>query len=221
MSVIGLLAGVASLARSDLPPLVVLVVVGSAVGWLRTVRRARARRGAERRRDQVLAACEGLSADLASGLAPAQALRAMATEYAELRPVVRAIEIGADVPVALRAAAERPGAGSLRVAAAAWSVSTRSGAGLARMIELAADTMRANRATARVVAAELAAARATARLLTLLPGGVLLLGRGMGGDPLAFLLFTTPGQLCLTVGVGLAWCGRLWLERIADQVDPA
>jgi tight adherence protein B len=68
------------------------------------------------------------------------------------------------------------------------------------------------------VAAELAAAHATARMLAVLPIGVLLLGSGIGGDPVGFLLGSTAGLVCLALGLGLSFAGLTWLERIADGV---
>jgi tight adherence protein B len=69
-----------------------------------------------------------------------------------------------------------------------------------------------------VVTTELAAAQTTARLLAVLPLGVLLLGGGLGGDPLGFLLTTTPGLVCLCSGLALEYAGLLWLARIGEQV---
>jgi tight adherence protein B len=197
----------------------VVVLAGAAAAGVRTFRRRRERRAMTRRRDRVLVACEGLAADLAAGLSPHRALLATAEEWPELRPVADAAGLGADVPAAFRAVALLPGAGMLRTAAAAWAVAHRSGASLADAVGLAADTVRAERDTARIVSTELAAATATARLLALLPLGVLVLGRGMGGDPFRFLLATTAGQICLASGLGLSWVGSIWLERIADSVE--
>jgi len=59
---------------------------------------------------------------------------------------------------------------------------------------------------------------ATARLLAVLPLGVLLLGSGLGGDPIGFLLGTTPGLVCLCAGVALEYLGLRWLARIGDRV---
>ena len=75
-----------------------------------------------------------------------------------------------------------------------------------------------NHRTARLVASELAAAHATARMLAVLPLGVLLLGTGIGGDPVGFLTGSTAGLVCFAVGLGLSFAGLLWLERIADGV---
>jgi tight adherence protein B len=84
---------------------------------------------------------------------------------------------------------------------------------------MAADQVRADRATARAVATELAAAQATARLLAVLPLAVLLLGNGLGGDPVGFLLATPAGLVCLVAGLSLEYAGLAWLARIADQVS--
>ncbi len=61
-------------------------------------------------------------------------------------------------------------------------------------------------------------AYATARLLAVLPFGVLLLGSGIGGDPVGFLAGSTAGLVCLALGIGLSFSGLLWLERIAGRV---
>jgi len=208
-----------TLVELTMSPILVVLMVAGAAATIRALRRRRARRAARRRRDRVLAACEGLAADLSCGLPQNQALRSMAEDWSELQPVADTADIGGDVPTAFRAVAATPGAEMLRVAAAAWSVAERAGAGLADAVALAVDELRAEQATGRVVAAELAAALATARLLALLPIGILVLGRGMGGDPFGFLLATTAGQICLAFGLFLAWSGTVWLEHIVEQVE--
>lgn len=196
----------------------VLLAAGVGAAVVRHVRRRRLLAARTRRADAALAACDGLAADLQAGLPPVTALGAAADDWPEFRPVADAAILGADVPAALRALATRPGAEPLRGVAAAWVVSHRSGAGLAASIALAARSVREDRATARVVETELASAQATARLLALLPVGVLLMGRGVGGDPVAFLVSSTGGLVCLVLGLALEWSGLLWLERIADGI---
>ena len=93
-----------------------------------------------------------------------------------------------------------------------------TGSGLADAIGQAAAAIRADRRTARLVAAELAAAYATARMLAVLPLGVLLLGSGIGGDPVGFLTGSTAGLVCLALGIALSFGGLLWLEAIAGRV---
>lgn len=217
--VVALVAAAATLLLLDGTHVVLaLVALAVVIAAGREVDRRRRSAAADRRADRVLALCDGLAADLLAGQPPVVALGAAAEDWSELVPVASAARLGADVPTALRALARQPGAAQLRVVAAAWQVAHRSGAGLARALELAADNLRADRATARVVASELVAAEATARLLAVLPLGVLLLGSGLGGDPIGFLIGTTPGLVCLVVGLGLAQVGMLWLARIGDQV---
>jgi tight adherence protein B len=199
---------------------VVLALVGVAVAGAlaRELARRRRRGEAERRAVRVLAMCEGLASDLRAGQPPVTALVAAGGEWPELAPVAAAAELGADVPAALRELGALPGAGQLRIVAASWQVAHRSGAGLAGALTIAAERLRDDRATARVVATEMAAALATARLLALLPVGVLVLGNGLGGDPFGFLLGTPAGLVCLCVGLLLEYAGLSWLAHIADQV---
>ena len=191
-------------------------LVAVAVG--RLVTRRRAARAADRTAEQVLAVCDAMASDLAAGQPPLASLQRAAEEWPGFAPVAVAGRMGADVPGQLRELATRPGAGQLRTLAATWQVAHETGSGLASAIGQAAEAIRADRRTARLVAAELAAAHATARMLAVLPLGVLLLGMGVGGDPVGFLVKTTAGVVCLAVGLGLSFAGLLWLERIADRV---
>ncbi len=198
---------------------VLVVLLGVlAGGVLRLVRRRRAAREAEHRAGQVLAVCDALASDLMAGQPPLSSLERAAAEWPELAPVAVAGRMGADVPEALRDLARRPGGGQLRAVAATWRVSQDTGAGLAAAIDRTASTLRAERRTARLVSSELAAAHATARMLAVLPIAVLLLGAGVGGDPIGFLTGSTPGLVCLALGLALSFSGLLWLERIADRV---
>lgn len=182
------------------------------------VRRRRARRAADARASMVLGVCESMASDLAAGQPPVTVLERAADDWAELTPVAVAARMGADVPEALRALAALPGGGQLRALAASWQVAHGAGSGLSAAIARAATTIRAERRTARLVSAELASARATARMLAVLPAGVLLLGAGVGGDPVGFLLGSSFGLACLAVGLALAVAGLHWLDRIADRV---
>ena len=187
-------------------------------GVVRLVRRSRAARAADRRCDQVLVVCDAVASELAAGQPPLLSLDRAAAEWPDFAPVAVAGRMGADVPTALRDLATRPGAGQLRILAATWQVAHDTGSGLADAIGQAAAAIRADRRTARLVAAELAAAYATARLLAVLPRGVLLLGSGIGGDPVGFLIDSTAGLVCLALGIALSFSGLLWLERIAGRV---
>ena len=210
-----------ALLWSWLPPqrfvlAMILVGLGAAVG--RLVRRRRAARTAEQRSEHVLAVCDAMASDLAVGQPPLLCLERAASQWPEFAPVAAAGRMGADVPAQLRELAQRAGAGELATLAATWQVAHDTGAGLAAAIGQAAEVIRDDRRTTRLVASELAAAHATARMLALLPVGVLLLGAGVGGDPLGFLTGSVPGLCCLALGLALSFVGMLWLDRIADRV---
>ena len=222
LPLIGVAAGAAGLVLvtvlSGHQLVLALLGVGVALGGLQLLQRGRRAAGAERRATQVLAACDAMAADLAAGQPPLAALERSAAEWAELLPAVTAGRLGADVAAALRKLASWPGGDELRVLAAAWQVAHEAGCGLGDTVTAATGAIRERQATRRMVGTELAAARATARLMAVLPFGVLLLGAGVGGDPVGFLTDTTPGLGCLGCGLALGYAGMLWLERIADRV---
>lgn len=195
-----------------------LVLLGVTAATAALVRHRRRTAAADRVRDLVLAVCEGMAADLTAGQTPQAALGRAAAEWTPLTRAATAVRLGGDVPRALHEASVQPGAESLRAVAAAWEVSHRSGAGLAAALSQTVVAMRERRRTSRMVAAELASATATAHLMAVLPVGVLLLGSGVGGDPVGWLLRTPVGLGCLAVGAALAFAGLVWLQRISDAV---
>lgn len=165
----------------------------------------------------VLEVCDLLAAELLVGRPPGVALRAAGHAWPPLAPVVEAFHLGADVPTALRALAhDRPGAADLLLVAGAWQVAHHSGHGLATALARTSGGIRARRRTRRLVDSELASARATARLVAMLPLAVLLMGSGVGSDPWLFLLTTPLGLACLTSGLTLIGLGLWWIERLAD-----
>lgn len=211
--------GVVLVARLDASvagPLAVaaLVALGASVVLRRRARSA----AAARTRACALAFCDELAAGLAAGLPPPTAMEAAAETWPAVEEVTVVARLGGSVPSALRHVAERPGAGDLRQVAAAWQVAHRSGASLAQALGGVAEALRAQQSTRRLVASELASARATARLVAGLPVATLLLGSGTGGSPVGFLLGTPAGLLCLSAGLGLAVLGLWWIEVIADTV---
>ena len=195
-----------------------LIGLGVAAGVAGLVRRRRAARAAESRRDAVLESCEAMAADLAAGATPRTALERVAGDFPMLLPVASAARVDADVPQALRAIAATPGCQELALVAAAWQVTHRAGAGLAPALATTAASLRDQRSTRRLVASELAGARATGWLMAGLPLLVLLFAAGLGGDPIGFLTGTPVGLGCLGIGLALLLAGWWWLERLAAAV---
>lgn len=201
------------------PPGVVGAVVVAAVGggaWWRLRRR---QQQAAATASGVLEACELLTTGVAAGQPPQRALEDAAGAWPPLASAARADALGAGVPASLRGLAERPGAGDLRLVAAAWEVAHRGGGGLADALTRVANSLRADRASARVVEGELASARATARLIAALPIVMLVLGSGADQSGWRFLLLTPAGAGCLAAGLALGLLGLWWIERIASGVS--
>lgn len=199
------------------PP--VLVLGGLLLAGRALRARAHVRSRAAETSGHVQLACEGLASALAAGAPIAAALEAAASDWPPLSGVVATHRLGGSVPDALRELSGVTGAGDVRLIAAAWQVAHQGGAGLAPALTEVAALLRRRQATRRLVRSELASARATARLLAGLPVLTLLLGSGVGGDPVRFLLATTPGLLCLAAGLALGVAGLWWIEAIAGSVE--
>lgn len=193
--------------------LVAIAACGVAgISWLAQRRRERAR--ARTRSHAVQTVCAELADDLRMGRVPEEAIAAAGDRWPSLRPAVMAAHLHDDVPAALREIGRLPGADGLRDVAAAWQVSGRAGTGLAEALDQVARLLAARERRARLVDAELAAARATAMVVSGLPVLVLTMGAGLGTNPWAFFL-TGIGAVVLCIAGLLLLLGWAWLDRLA------
>lgn len=214
---VGLL--VAVLGGSVIPLVAGAVAVPAAGRWLRTRDRERARAA---RAAGVVALCGAVVGELRAGAQPGQALTAAIRRTvdgpggpgAAETGVLAAAAFGGDVPGALRLAAREPGAEGLAGMAACWRVSVDGGAGLAAGLDRLEGALRAERDREESLRAQLAGARSTTVVLALLPLVGLLIGTGLGADPLRVLLHTPVGWGCLAAGALLEALGLLWCRRI-------
>lgn len=212
-------AGVGVGAVSPVVVVAVVVTLALVAGVTRLLRARRQEGVAAATRSRVIELCDAVQAELAAGQSAGQALERAAAEWSEVASVARVAASGGDVPGALRELAATPGAGALRVVAAAWQVAHRTGHGLADTLGRVADDLRAGEQTRRIVAGELASARATARLLAVLPVLALVMGSGAGGDPWRFLLGHPVGLACLATGLCLTHGGLAWIDALARSIE--
>lgn len=192
----------------------------------RVLHRFRGQRAEAAASAAVLELCTAVAAELRAGRTPAEALRLAASTAAEPHRAVfsgpaAAAATGGDVPRVLRTAASVPGCAALAWFAACWQVGAGTGAGLADAVERLAQGLRAEQRRRHEVRAQLAAPKATARLLAALPVLGVALGSGLGQRPLAFLLGTPYGVACLLVGLALNVAGLVWTGRIASKAEAA
>jgi tight adherence protein B len=146
---------------------------------------------ARRRADAALAEAVGsLAAELRAGQQPAGALAAIAGPATRHRAVD-----------------------------AVWSVSERSGAPAAAVLDRVEQDLRARQDQRCEVASALAGARSTAVLLAVLPVLGIGLGAGMGARPMTVLLAQPRGQVALVTGVLLEALGVLWTSRIIASAE--
>ena len=206
------------------------VVVGPAVGIAGAVVLAVAVRGArdlvaERELTQALevdlAVCEALIAELQSGAALSTAMRASASRTGDLPDALRhaasAVAVGgrpADVLSASRSATARRLGGLFAIAV------DRGIAPAAAIEALRADLLHRREHRHRL-AGLLAGPSTSAALLAGLPVLGLLMGQGMGADPLTVLTGTTAGGVALVAGAALTAVGVVWTRRIVNAARAA
>lgn len=180
---------------------------------------ARRRQDEQALREQLGDLLLALAAELRGGADSRAAMAAAAQDLPRLCAVATAARMPAgDVAQALDSLAGQAGGRAGAELAFAWRVAERTGCPLAEPVARLHASLRHEEALRREVQAQLAGPRATARLLAALPVLGVLLGIGLGADPLAFLLGAPAGRLCLVAGAALSVLGLLWTGRIAGAV---
>jgi tight adherence protein B len=178
-------------------------------------------RGAAARqaRTSVAQACAVLASHLRVGQVASEALTLAAADCPVLREVHRVAAIGGDVTRTWRTQATAEGHEGLLDLARAWHVSSETGAPMSATLEQVAASLAADQALRTVVSSELAAPRATSKVMAALPALGIGLGYLLGGEPLRWLVAGPFGWVCLLGGVGLACLGVLWIETLARQAS--
>jgi tight adherence protein B len=216
--VVGTAAALVSAGAVSGSRAMVLAAAALVVGWTvagLTIRRLAARR-ADRVRVEVARACAALASYVRIGQVPAEALALAAVDCPVLREAHRTQDLGGDVTRVWRAQAGQPGGSGLLELARAWQVATDTGAPMSATLEQVAEALTADLGLRAVVDSELAAPRATSKVMAALPACGIGLGYLLGGDPVDWLLASPVGGLCLVAGVVLACAGVLWIDMLAS-----
>lgn len=196
------------------PPRIRTLAIG-VIGRIGFGPASRRRRAHER--GATIEALGALAAELAAGQPPRTALERAAGTPPAWPSANAAVRMDGDIPAALRLDARRRPV--LVQLAACWQVAAQTGSGLASAVDQLALTARRAEQVRIELEGQLAAPRATARLLSALP--VLGIGFGvlLGADPVGWLLTSALGRVCLVGGLALTVMGAWWTGRIARRVE--
>lgn len=134
-----------------------------------------------------------------------------------VRPILRAAQAAADLGGSASASLRGCGDPVAVELGAVWALAERHGVPLAGVLEDHRRELARRRELAGRIRAGLAGPRATAAILTALPGVGLLMGTGLGADPLGVLAGGGPGGLLCVAGAVFLASGLWWTERIAER----
>jgi tight adherence protein B len=195
-----------------------------AISVARTRADRAARRAATRGATELGDSLRRITDELRAGSHPAAALAGVTADgpiaARLLTPAATAARLGDDVPAALRRGQDSGPAAELGRVAAAWSLAEQHGVPLADVLVGVHDDIRWRVRFAAGVHALLAGPRATAGVLTALPGLGVALGQLLGADPIGVLRGGPFGQVLLVVGLALVVAGRAWTEQILRRAVP-
>ena len=193
-----------------------LLIAGTAAHLFGQYRR---RRSAHHARADVAQACAVLASYLRVGQVPSAALAIAAADCEVLRTGHQAHTLGGDVVDVWRQQARLPGHGGLLELGRAWQVSVETGAPMSSTLDQVAASLSADQELTQVINSELAAARATSKVMAALPPCGIGIGYLLGGDPAGWLLDGPAGWACLLAGILLACAGVLWIEALARRAS--
>lgn len=222
MLIVALLVGAwcVLLSTRGVPQAILAIAVGSVafVLWRRH-RQFQAKNLRLRNQQLCVELVEYLAAELRAGSLPHLAIERLSTELDGTEELHRAVRSGADIAGTWRRLAVMPGWESLGWVAAAWAVANESGAPLADIFDAVAADVRRESELLRDVETAVAPARSTALLMAVLPLFALGMGAGMGSSPKVTITETIVGATVVSVGVGLAVLGIIWVDHIVDGVE--
>ncbi|GAB47422.1 type II secretion system F family protein [Mobilicoccus pelagius] len=176
-------------------------------------------RGTESESQALLAFLDVLAPSLRAGRSPEEAAR-LACRVVRGGVVVEdirdALAHGRSVETVLDRHARTHA--DVRLFARAWELSALTGCPLADTVSCVARLVRAKLAHRRRVETASTGARASIRILTLLPLGGPVLATAVGVDPVTAYVTSPTAWACLAGGAVLVLLGRRWVERLVADV---
>lgn len=198
-------------------PVAGVITAGYAGLGTRLVLRRRAVTAARRDLTNTLDGLACLVGDLRAGVPPAVALNAALPLLIAAVPRMATTATVSDLAGHLDGTARGQVLARL---AAAWQIAETTGAPLADVLDRLDTEVRTGERARALAAAHAASTQVTATLLGALPVAGVVLGYGMGADPLALLFGTPAGAACAITAVLLQLAGLAWARRLAE-IDPA
>lgn len=180
----------------------------------------------ERRRrramPEILRGLRALNRELRSGADPLAAAQGAAAAGSGagaqvLDSLVLLMRTGEAGPSADGPPSDEAAGGVLAALRSGWLLSRRQGVAFGRVVTGVADELSDRVASDQVRSAQLAGPRMSGYVMAALPVMGVLLGAGMGVNPVAVLLGSALGNLLLVVGVALMCGGLLWSARIVGR----
>jgi tight adherence protein B len=167
---------------------------------------------------------EHLAAAFRAGLPPARTWALLAARPGPFTGLAAAVAMHTELglpggPSLLRSAGRHRAA--VVPLAAALHLCERSGAPTADVLERLAAGLRAEAGAATDARIALAAPKATAGVLSLLPVAGLGLGALLGVDTVQVLVSTSAGHACLVLGAAAWAAGRWWIRRLVASAQSA
>jgi len=167
---------------------------------------------------------EHLAAAFRAGLPPARTWAVLASRPGPSAALAAAVAVRTDLGLpggrSLLGSAGRHATAVVPLAAA-LDLCERSGAPTADVLDRLAAGLRAEAAAASDARIALAAPRATAAVMSVLPVAGLGLGALLGVDTLHVLAGTTAGHACLVLGAAAWGAGRWWIGRLVAAARSA
>jgi tight adherence protein B len=132
----------------------------------------------------------------------------------------RALQEDGDAAVGLETDAQLSKLAVLTDVALIYRICSRTGSPITKSLMRIIHSVQDNQKRQRTLAQETASTKATVLVLAALPVFGVLMGLGLGLNPLTWVVHSALGGLCAAGGVGLEVLGWLWVRLLIRRASP-